>query len=139
MPKQIDQKEKLFKFFEDDQIPTDLEAGQILRDAGYNIEQINEQIKAIVQKAISISPHNWRNHARREREKAKEAFQRLRSTINTLDHSSRLDALHSFASTYRLSLAHRNLEDMSDSDFEELLSEYQYLISLDSDGNQIDQ
>lgn len=128
----------LADLFDEVELESPEEIDTMLRDAGYDPEEIGARMKTAAEQALEDSPFNWRNRAQKELEEERSRLEGFLSDsaeksreeiIRAIDHLKTLlggqaQQVHAF---------HRNLESESDEDLAKLLSELEYLASQQND------
>ena len=110
---------------------TDEEVDAFLRSEGVDPEVIAANGRAFVEKALALSPLNWRNHAA-DRQKAQEELE-AHEVSSILSRDALLAAINKIMSGLnprqfaQASVQYRNLEEVSDEDLRSLLAELEYL------------
>jgi hypothetical protein len=132
--KPVQTSEELIRAFADlfDEIEpeTPAEIDAMLREAGYDPDEIGAQMKAVAEQALANSPLNWRNRAPQEMAEEQARFDKAESTSprNRTDMIKAIQQL--LAGRSEQALAHfRNLESASDDDLASMLAELEFLAS----------
>lgn len=107
------------------------EVDAILREAGYDPDQIAAKIKAAAERGLEESPHNWRNKTR-ELEADKKRFENFvgdtKQTRNELIEAVKAALSNLSIKNPDLAAVHyRNFESATDEDLESLLADLYYL------------
>lgn len=118
------------------------EINAILRDAGYDPDQVARQMKAVAERALKESPLNWRERTQ-EMEDAKSRLIAFTSALPT-SRAEIINAIKELVAKLgsgksELAMAqYRNFESASDEDLASLLRQLQYLSAQENqraDGN----
>lgn len=110
---------------------TSEEVDAFLRSEGLDPEDIAANGRAFVQKALALSPLNWRNHVA-DRQRAKEELD-AHKVSPTLPRDVLLATIKKFLSGLspqqiaQAGVQYRNLERVADDDLRSLLAELEYL------------
>jgi hypothetical protein len=111
-----------------------------LREEGYDPDEVGRRFQAIAQKAMEISPLNWRNRASLEIEQATarlDAAKIQAMPTNRKDLITEIrEILNSLGPSPLFSVHYRNLESITVEDLESLLTELRYL-NNDSDSTEV--
>ena len=106
------------------------EIDTVLREAGFDPDELGARMKAAAERALNDSPLNWRSRAQRELEDERA---RIASTTPDLLRSRKdiIDAIKQLVGQLgnQVAYAHRNLESASDEDLASLLADLEYLAS----------
>lgn len=110
--------------------PSEEETDGILRQAGYDPDEVAEMFRSLAHQALAHSPLNWRNRTAA----MVEARDKLRATEQSLpnDRSGMLERIHALVArlgtrSRSLAVQYRNLDDVSDSDLRSLLADLEHL------------
>lgn len=103
------------------------EVDAILREAGYDPDEVGTSLEAAAKHAIAQSPSNWRNRARREIEDAQTRLNKISPPKHT--RSELMETIRRLLSTQQQpAAAHfRNFEKLTDADLEKMIAELEYL------------
>lgn len=110
------------------------EADRILREAGYDPQQVGARLESAAKEALEKSSLNWKARARDEMEKAKTRLENFASASKR-NRAEMLDAItHLISKQPSQVAAHfRNFARATEADLEGMLAELEY---LDSQQNQ---
>src|SRR5260221_14485466 len=102
------------------------EVDAILREAGYNPDEVGASLEATAKHAIAQSPSNWRNRAR-EIEDAQTQLNKINPPRR--ERSELIETIKHLLSAQpqRVAAHFRNFEKLTDSDLEKMLAELEYL------------
>jgi hypothetical protein len=110
--------------------PPEEEVDDILREAGYDPDEIGVVFQSLAEEALASSPLNWRNNTA----EMNEARSRLRAMELSLpsDRPSLLERIHTLmerlgSRSQTLAVQYRNLHDVSDADLRTLLADLEHL------------
>lgn len=132
--KSIETSEGLVRAFADlfDEVEpaTPEEIDAVLREAGYDPDEIGVRMKAATEKALTESPLNWRNRASKELENERTRIGHVRTTLPG-NRAGIIEAIKWLIEQggNQVAYAYRNLEAMTDEDLVSLLSDLEYLAS----------
>jgi len=116
--------------FDEIEPETPEEIDAVLREAGYDPDEVGTRMKAVAERALADSPLNWRKRAQRklEAERARIAGSAKTSLHNREDI---IRAIEQLVTQFggQMAYAYRNLESETDEDLASLLSELEYLAS----------
>ena len=132
--KSIETSEDLVRAFADlfDEVEPDTpeEIDAVLREAGYDPDEIGVRMKAAAEKALANSPLNWRNRAQKELEDEQTRIARF-TTARPGNRAGLIEAIKRLAGQVpgQVAYAYRSLALMTDEDLASLLSDLEYLAS----------
>jgi len=112
------------------------EINAILREAGYDPDQVARQMKAVAERALRESPFNWRERAQ-EMEDAKSRLIAFAPALPT-NRAEIINAIKELVAKLgsgksELAMAqYRNLESASDEDLASLLRQMRYLAAQEN-------
>lgn len=132
--KSIETSEGLVRAFADlfDEVEPDTpeEIDAVLREAGYDPDEIGVRMKAAAEKALTESPLNWRSRAPKELENERTRIGQVRTTLPG-NRAGIIEAIKWLIEQggNQVAYAYRNLEAMTGEDLASLLSDLEYLAS----------
>jgi hypothetical protein len=129
--------EELFRAFTDlfnETEPEDPEeVNALLREAGYDPDEVAARMQAIAEQALASSPLNWRNRARQQLSEAAAQFENFVPTPRG-SRSEIMAAIKQIIAqlggpqSQPVAAHFRNFEEASDEDLASLLSDLEYLV-----------
>ena len=115
--------------FDEIEIESDEEASQVLRAAGYDLDELDKEIRAIVKEAAASSPLNWRNKQSQisiSKERFNSIRRRLLSRSEMVATAGAL--IEQISQSQVPATYYRNFEEMTDEDLATWLIELTFLI-----------
>lgn len=121
------------ELFDEIEMESDEDADEVLRAAGYDLDALDREIRAIVDETVASSLLNWRNK-QAEIAQAKERFNRMQKRLlSRPEMETTAKALFAkIPQSERPAVHFRNFEEMTDEDLSSWLIELNFLIE-DSD------
>lgn len=114
--------------------PDEEEIDDILREEGYDPDELAERFRALAKEALANSPYNWRNRGT----ELEEARRRLRADEDSLpsDRCGLIERIRELVKSLgpraqALSVQYRDLENVTDTDLRSLLADLQHLENED--------
>ncbi len=106
--------------------PDEIDA--VIREAGFDPDEMEARIRAATEQALARSPLNWRNRTSQELESERD---RVARAVRPGDRAGLIEAIKALTRQVsgQIAYAYRNLESMTDEDLAGLLSNLEYLAS----------
>lgn len=126
--------------FDEIDMESDDDTDEVLRAAGYDLDELNRKARAIVDEAITSSPLNWRNK-KVEIAREKERFNRIHKpeALSRAETEASIKKLIAVLPEAKRPAMHaRNFEDMSDDDLNSWYVELKYLSEGGNQGKDSD-
>ena len=125
--------------FDEIEMESDEDADEVLRAAGYDLDALDKEIRAIVDETVAASPLNWRNK-QAEIAQAKDRFNRMQKRLLSRSEmeTTAKSLIAKIPQSERPAIHFRNFEEMTDEDLASWLIELNFLMEdseLDKDSD----